>query len=282
VTFRTCIDDLVFPECPRWHDGLLWFSDTREGRVVAYDPATDTAATAAQHDAAIAGLGFLPDETLLVVSSYDRRLLRSEPSRLVGYADLSGLVQFPVNDLIVDSRGRAYVGGFGFDLFAGETMAPSALLLVERGGAPVRVVAEDLHFPNGMAISADGRTLIVAETFAARLTAFTIAEDGSLCDRRLFADLAGVAPDGICLDEEGAVWVASPRTGLVRLHEGGVVTDRIGMDDRPPYACVLGGPDRRTLFVCTGNSAPVAGPAGTERPGRIEAMVVPVAGAGLP
>jgi sugar lactone lactonase YvrE len=182
--------------------------------------------------------------------------------------------------MVVDGQGRAYIGNFGFDFLEKERVRPTVLVLVTPDGA-TRVVADDLLFPNGCVITSDGRTLIVGETWAKRLTAFTIAPDGSLGERRVWAQLELAAPDGICLDAEGAIWMASPISGeVLRVREGGTVTHRIPVDTQG-IACMLGGPERRTLFIL---SAPVTRPekARALKLGRIETAVVDVPGAGVP
>jgi sugar lactone lactonase YvrE len=278
-TPRILLDGLRFPEGPRWHEGRFWFSDMHAGEVIAVS-LEGKAETIVRVEGEPSGLGWLPDGRLLVVSMQDRRLLRLDPEGLVEVADLSSLASFHCNDMVVDGKGRAYVGNFGFDLHAGEKPRPANLILVHPDGR-TEIVAEDLHFPNGSVITPDGRTLIVGESFGGRLTAFTIAEDGTLHDRRVWAQLESAVPDGICLDAEGAVWVASPvgERQVLRVREGGEVTDRIGLE-QTPFACMLGGPDRRTLFICT---APDSHPEKTlTRGGRIEIVRVDVAGAGLP
>ncbi len=275
---RTLLDGLRFPEGPRWHDGRLWFSDMHAGRVLAVDldGKVETIATVPQQPS---GLGWLPDGRLLVVSMQDQKLLRLDPDGLVEAADLSGVATHFCNDMVVDARGRAYVGNFGFDLHAGQSPVGTKLALVDPDGR-VRVAAEDLLFPNGTVITPDGRTLIVGESFGARLTAFDVAEDGSLSGRREWARMERAVPDGICLDAEGCIWVASPIGGhVLRLREGGEVTHRIEVEHEA-FACMLGGPERRTLFLCT---AAESDPAKTgDRRGRIECVEVEVPGAGLP
>jgi len=230
----------------------------------------------------VSGLGWLPDGRMLIVSMNDRRLLRREPDgRLVQHADLSAIASFHCNDMVVDARGRAYVGNFGWNIFSEDPQAPARMARVDPDGS-VTVAAEDLIFPNGTVITDDGRTLIVGETFAGRLTAFDIADDGTLSNRRLWAALpAGAVPDGCCLDAEGAIWVASPPTNdAIRIFEGGRVAERL-VADRGVYACMLGGADRRTLYLLTSRgSEPEQCKA--ERSGRIEAANVEVPGAGLP
>jgi sugar lactone lactonase YvrE len=276
---RVLLDGLRFPEDPRWRDGRLWFSDMHDGRVLALSP-DGGLETVAVLDDEPSGLGWLPDGRLLVVSLNARKLLRREADgRLVEHADLSAVLPFKANDMVVDARGRAYVGNFGFDLNAGEPAVATTMALAHPDGR-VELAAQDLSFPNGTVITPDGRTLVVGETFAARLTAFDVADDGTLSGRRVWAQLEKAVPDGICLDAEGAIWVASPVSkGVLRVREGGAVVDRVDVETNA-YACMLGGPDRRTLFVCT---AETHDPAKTgARRGRIEAVPVAVPGAGLP
>jgi sugar lactone lactonase YvrE len=276
---RVLLDGLRFPEGPRWHDGRFWFSDMHAGRVIAV--AMDgRAETIVEVEGEPSGLGWLPDGRLLVVSMQDRRLLRLDPDGLSEVADLSPHASFHCNDMVVDAQGRAYVGNFGFDLHAKETPTGANLILVHPDGR-TEVAAKDLRFPNGAVITPDGKTLIIGETFAGCLTAFDVADDGSLHGRRLWAQLDGAVPDGICLDTEGAIWVASPigAGGVLRVREGGEVTDRIGVEHEA-FACMLGGPDRCTLFICT---APDSDPDTTgDCRGRIEIVSVRVPGAGLP
>lgn len=273
------LDGLVFPEGPRWHAGKLWFSDMHAHRVMTVDLAGH-AETIVEVPGQPSGLGWLPDGRLLVVSMTDRRLLRLDPGALAVAADLSALASFYCNDMVVDGVGRAYVGNFGFDLHARAPFRPAELILVPPDGAP-SVVARDLAFPNGCVITPDEQTLIVGESGAARLTAFTIAADGSLGGRRVWAPLEKAVPDGICLDAEGAIWVASPvGNDVLRVRAGGTVVDRVRVST-VPFACMLGGPDRRTLFVATAEThEPEMAKAG--RSGRIEVATVEVPGAGLP
>jgi sugar lactone lactonase YvrE len=263
-------EGLVFPECPRWRDGALWFSDQHDLRVARLDPASGTVETVMEVPGHPSGLGWLPDGTMLVVEMYERRVLRGDGSV---YADLSSVAPAHCNDMIVDARGRAYVGNFGFNFDEGGTPKNTVLALVDTNGA-VKVAADDLAFPNGAVITPDGATLIVGESMAARLSAFTIAADGTLTDRRVWAQMVNAAPDGCCLDPDGAIWVASPNGHQVlRIEEGGEVTDRIRIQDNQAYACWLGGDDARTLYVCT---APTHVPAETVRlrGGRIEGFAL--------
>ncbi len=273
------IDGLRFPEGPRWHEDRFWFSDMHDGKVIATSMG-GVAETIVEVAAEPSGLGWLPDGRLLVVSMRDKRLLRLDPDGLAEVADLSSYATSHCNDMVVDAKGRAYVGNFGFDLYADEKPISADMVLVHPDGR-VEIAARDLRFPNGTVITPDGKTLIVGESFGARLTAFDIAEDGTLSGRRVWAELEDYVPDGICLDEEGAIWVASPmgKGGVVRVREGGEVTGRIAVE-HDAFACMLGGPDRKTLFLCTSASSD---PAKTDaRLGRIEMVEVSVPGAGLP
>ena len=280
VSARVVADGFHFLEGPRWRDGRLWVSDMHGDRVVAVTP-DGIVEPIVDVPTQPSGLGWLPDGRLLVVSMTDRRLLRLEGGRLVVHADLSGLATFHCNDMVVDADGRAYVGNFGYDYEAGETFTPAVLGLVHPDGR-VEPAADDLAFPNGMVITPDGGTLIVAETFAHRLTAFTIAAGGQLAERRTWASLdERVFPDGICLDAAGAIWVASPLTKeAIRVREGGAVTDRVPAD-RHVIACMLGGVDRRTLFVLAATAIPRAS-ARAQRGAQILAAAVDAPGAGSP
>ena len=275
---RTLLDGLRFPESPRWHEGALWFSDMHARQVMKLHlDGRAELVTEVPNDPS--GLGWLPDGRLLVVSMQDRRLLRLDPDGLYEVADLSACAPFHCNDMVVDDQGRAYVGNFGFDLHAGGKPSATSLALVRPDGETL-VVADQLLFPNGTVITPDGETLIVGESFGARLTAFEIAPDGTLSNRRVWAQLEKAVPDGICLDAEGGIWVASPVSAeVLRVREGGVVTDRVSVQTQA-FACMLGGPERRTLFICT---AADSDPAKTDaRSGRIESVEVDVPGAGLP
>lgn len=252
MSLDVVLDGLGFPEGARWHDDSLFFSDF-EARVVRRLPAGRAPATVvAEVPGQPSGLGWDPDGALLVVSMLDRRLLRVTPGGdHEEVADLGGIATHHANDLLVDGT-RAYVGNFGYDRSGGAPPAPAALALVDVTTGAARVAAEGLHFPNGMARLGDDR-LIVAETTAQRLTSLRIADDGTLHDPHPWADIAPAAPDGIALDAEGAVWVASPPTAeVLRVAEGGRVLQRVatGPTGRTAFACALGGAAGRTLFVC--------------------------------
>ena len=226
------------------------------------------------------GLGWLPDGRMLVVSMTDRKLLRLDREGPKTVADISKLAPFHCNDMVVDAEGRAYIGNFGFDLQANEKPRGTTLVMVAPDGS-ARIVAEELMFPNGAVITADGKTLIVGETFGRKLTAFDVSADGSLKNRRVWADLGKSLPDGICLDAENAIWVACPTASeVIRVKQGGEVSERIKVET-DAFACMLGGPDGRTLFVATSaNSDPAKCIA--DRTGRIETTQVEVPRAGLP
>ena len=275
---RVLLDGLAFGEGPRWHDRQLWFSDMLAYQIMTVDLSGRTEIIV-RVPGLPSGLGWLPDGRLLVVSMTDRRLLRLDSGGLVEVADLSNLASYHCNDMVVDKQGRAYIGHFGFD-YSSQPFSPAEVILVTPDGN-ARIVAEDIAFPNGSVITPDGHTLIVAETFGACLTAFDIQPDGSLTRRRLWASTKPAMPDGICLDAEGAIWIASPLTEeVVRIQEGGQVSRRISLS-RPAFACMLGGTDLRTLFVLTAESDN-PDKARAELSGRIEIVEVDVPGAGLP
>ena len=275
------LDGLAFPEGPRWHEGRFWFSDMHAHEVVAVDldGRREVIAEVPQQPS---GLGWLPDGRLLVVSMTDRRLLRREADgTFATHADLSALASWWCNDMVVDGEGRAWVGNFGFDLFA-EQPAPrfGEIIRVDPDGTAT-VVCADARFPNGSVVTPDGGTLIVGESTGRRLRAFTIEADGSLRGDRIWADLGDNVPDGICLDAEGAVWSADPRNGVaLRVAEGGEILDRVDTG-RGCYACMLGGEDRRTLLLCTAEDSDPAVCRAT-RSGRLETVTVDVPGAGWP
>jgi sugar lactone lactonase YvrE len=246
---KRLIGGLGFPEGPRWHRGELWFSDFGD-RVVRAVGLDGSAREVVRVNERPSGLGWLPDGSLLVVSMADQRVLRVDAKGTVEHAGLSRFTRTACNDMVVDAGGNAYVGYMGFDLFASPLEPKPASLILVRPDGSASAVASDLMFPNGVVLSPDGRTLIVAETFGRRLTAFDVAPDATLSHRRVFAELPDRAPDGICLDQAGAVWVADAvGKACVRVLDGGTVTDVI-KTDRGCYACALGGPDGHTLFLC--------------------------------
>ncbi len=289
TTARVLAGGLHFGEAPRWHDGVLWFSDFFDYAVKTVDLDGHIAVKLSMADRP-SGLGWMPDGSMLIVSMTARALLRLDQGRLALHADLSGIATFHCNDMVVDAVGRAYVGNFGFDLDTNEINGTLAEVLATHAGATiarvdpdgsVHAAADGLMFPNGTVITPDGRTMIVAESFANRLTAYDIADDGSLSNRRLWADLGTRTPDGICLDADGAIWVANPIINeCFRVGEGGDILDVIETDNRC-FACMLGGPDRRTLFMLTSRYS-LAVEAAVHRTGNVLVADVDVPGAGLP
>src|SRR4051812_22577089 len=267
---RTVLDGMSYLECPRWHKGRLYVSDFYTQRVVAVDlDGGGEAETVAAVPGQPSGVGGMPDGTMLVVSMRDRRVLRvSDSGEPEVHADLSELAPWHLNDMVVDAEGRAYVGNFGFDIMAGATIRSTCIVRVDPDGTAA-VAAGDLRFPNGTVIFPDGRTLVVAETLAARLTAFDVGDDGSLANRRVWAQIGeaaetddmgeliaagGVAPDGIALDAEGAIWAADALGGrVIRVREGGEVVEEIA-PGTGVFACGLGGADGRTLVMCAAPS----------------------------
>ena len=259
-----------FGEGPRWFEGLLWFSDMLGEAVHTVNLEGDVTTLAL---AAPSGLGFRPDGSLLIASTERRALLSYDGETVEAVVDLSGIVPASIGDMVVDDRGRAYVGSQAFEGGVIARVDPDDT---------VTVVAEHLDFPNGMVITPDGATLIVAESVGRRLTAFTIGSDGSLSDRRVFADGLDGPPDGITLDADGGVWAAMTLAHqFERIVEGGNVTDRIDMGDRTAIACTLGGPERRTLFLLSSTDAYPQRLAGTQL-SRLDAITVDIPGAGLP
>jgi len=289
------IDGYTFLEAPRWHDGRLWLSDFYTRKVIAVTPGGDVEDIASVPQQP-SGLGWLPDGTLLVVSMRDRKLLRLDGGELVEHADLSATTGGHVNDMVVDGRGRAYVGDFGFDLMGGAPFRTSNITRVDPDGT-VSVAAEDLLFPNGSVITPDGSTLIVDETFGNRISAFDISSDGSLGPRRDWADFgalpdtddvgeliaaAVIGPDGNCIDADGAVWVADAiHHRVVRVAEGAEILEEISTGDEGVYACMLGGDDGRTLYSCVAPNFDERERSST-RLGRLVATTVDVPHAGTP
>ncbi|MHA2394643.1 MAG: SMP-30/gluconolactonase/LRE family protein [Promethearchaeota archaeon] len=269
------LEGLIFPEGLRWHDEKLWFSDMNARKVMTVD-LQGNAETIIEMEDSPSGLGWLPDGTLLIVSMDDERLMRLDPDGLKEFADLSSLATFRCNDMVVDKKGRAYVGNFGFD-FQTEQFNPAEIILVTPEGN-AHIVADNLAFPNGTVITPDDKTLIIAESFGNKLTAFDILKDGLLDGRRIWANLKSMVPDGICLDAEGGIWFASPGSGKVfRVLEGGKVTHEVKVSSQA-YACMLGDIDRCSLFVATSTAFDQ-----TDRiEGRIEIVRVEIPGAGLP
>jgi sugar lactone lactonase YvrE len=289
-TTRVLADGLYFGEGPRWHDGRLWLSDFYAHAVKSVSLAGDLR-TEFEIDDQPSGLGWMPDGSMLIVSMTKRQLLRRTPDGTIAvHADLGHIATFHCNDMVVDSRGGAYVGNFGFDLDA-EMAArgvqsvlashPTAKLAYVAPDGTTRVAADDMHFPNGPVITPDGKTLILGETFGAVLTAFDIGPEGELSNRRVWAPTAPAVPDGICLDADGAIWVANPvAPQCLRIAEGGEVLEVIDTG-KPCYACMLGGDDGKTLFMLTAAGSD-SGEAAKVRTGKILVATVDAGRAGLP
>jgi sugar lactone lactonase YvrE len=279
---QTLLTGIAFGESPRWHDGRLWFSDWGAQEVLAVDLEGNSEVTVRVGFPSFPMcIDFLPDGRLLIVSASDGLLLRREPdASLVAHADLSSLSEHPWNDIVVDGRGNAYVNNIGFD-FPGGEFAPGILALVTPDGS-TREVAGGVAFPNGMAVTPDNSTLILAESYASKLTAFDIAVDGSLSNRRVWAHLDGGVPDGICLDAEGAVWYGDvPNKRCVHVGEGGEVLNAIDLD-RGCFACMLGGGDRRTLFMVAQEWGGPASIDGGQRTGQLLSVQAPAPSVGWP
>jgi sugar lactone lactonase YvrE len=275
------ITGIAFGESPRWHDGRLWFADWGAQELIAVDLEGRSEVVVRVPSFPFC-VDWLPDGRLLIVSARDRLLLRREPDgSLATHADLSGLSDYPWNEIVVDGRGTAYVNNIGFEFPCGE-FAPGTVALLTPDGS-VRQVADGVAFPNGMAVTPDNSTLIVAESYANKLTAFDIVEDGGLSNRRVWADLGDGVPDGLCLDAEGAVWYADvPNKRCVRVREGGEVLQTIDLD-RGCFACMLGGPDGKTLFLVTQEWRGMESAADEEeRTGQILTAPAPAASAGWP
>jgi sugar lactone lactonase YvrE len=294
TAIRTVADGFHFLEAPRWREGRLLASDFFLRGVFSFAADGGMQKLCDVPDQP-SGLGFLPDGDLIIVSMTDRKLLRFDGDRLSEYADLQSITPFHCNDLLVDAAGGAYVGNFGWDLSADLTVRPTNLIRVDPDGRP-RVVAEDLVFPNGMVLTPDGQTLLVAETFAARIAAYDVQPDGGLGGRRTWAAFAegpfttveaavrsGVPlPDGMALDANGHVWIGDAAgRGPSLVAEGGEIVDRIDTGDLAAYAVTLGGVDRRTLFMCAGPPMLSSDPSAEPR-ARLLAADVATPGAGRP
>ena len=286
---RTLTDGLYFGEGPRWHNGRLWFSDFYDHAVKSMDTAGRVSIEHRFEDQP-SGLGWLPDGRLLVVSMRALKVLRQEGTGFVEHADLSGLARHMCNDMVVDGNGRAWVGNFGFDLDAELSRRGVASVVAEHPSTnlvrvdpdgSVHLAAREMHFPNGTVITPDGKTLVVGETLASCLTAFDILADGSLANRREWAALGQRAPDGICLDADGNIWVANAvAPECVLIAPGGEVLQVVATSQNC-YACMLGGDDGRDLYAVTALTSH-HDVAAVERTGKIETARVKTPGAGWP
>ena len=280
---RTLVDGGTFFEGPRWHDGRWWVSDFYRHVVLSFAEDGTGVREELTVDEQPSGLGWLPDGSLVVVSMLDQRLLRrsrdGEVTELASFGEHCG---GPANDMVVDGAGHAYIGNFGFDLMANERARRANLVRVDPDGT-VAVVAENLEFPNGSVVTPDGSTLIVGETTGSRYTAFTIAGDGSLRDRRVWAELPGVSPDGCALDADGRIWCADASGArCVLVEEGGRIVDEIAAPEgHGVFACMLGGSDRRTLLQCCAPDF-LPEPRRASRDAVLVAIDVGVPGAGWP
>ena len=286
-----------FIEGPRWRNDRLYVSDIFNKKVLTVDPAGNVTEICTVPNFP-SGLGFAPDGSLLIVSQADRRVLRWTGSELQEWADLSGLLPFMCNDMLVDDKGRAYVGNYGFDSDEDPTTRPTAIALVQPDGS-ASIAADDLAFPNGTVLSPDGRTLYVAETYGARISAFDVAPDGSLSNRRIWASFSDkwfdtiedakrggvILPDGMALDAEGALWMGDAGgRGAVRVAEGGEILDRVDTGNLTAYSVAFGGPDRKTLYI--GAATPLLEIVLPLRPGVTKSTIfstqVAVPGVGMP
>jgi sugar lactone lactonase YvrE len=275
---RTLMTGIAFGESPRWHDGRLWFSDWGAHEVIAVD-LEGTSEVVERVDAFPFSIDWLPDGRLVVIAG-SALLRRDSDGALVTHADLGGLSEHAWNEIVVDGRGNAYVNCIGFD-FPGGEFAPGTIAVVTPDGV-ARQVADGVAFPNGMAVTPDGATLIVAESYGKRLTAFDIAADGGLSNRRVWADLGDGVPDGICVDAQGAVWYADvPNRRCARVREGGEVLVTVELD-RGCFACALGGADGTTLFIVAREWRGTTSEGDGARTGQVVMAQAPAPGAGWP
>ncbi len=279
---RVLLSGLAVGESPRWHDGRLWLCNWGRQEVIAVDADGHSEVALRVQTTIPFSIDWDLDGNLLVVAGQERLLLRREPDgSMVTHVDLTGLSDRAWNEIVVDGRGTAYVNGSGFDLMTGEPFAPGLIAAVFPDGA-ARQVADGVAFPNGMAVTPDNRTLILAESYGRRLTAFDIAPDGDLVNRRVWADLGDGTPDGICIDTEGAVWYADvPNQRCARVVEGGEVTHTVPLD-RAAFACMLGGEDGRTLFIVAAEWAGPETMGGERQTGQVLAVTAPAPHAGWP
>ncbi|MFK0693030.1 SMP-30/gluconolactonase/LRE family protein [Mesorhizobium sp. IMUNJ 23033] len=279
---RIVMNGLAFGESPRWHDGRLWLCNWGTGEIIAVDAEGNSEVVLTVPAALPYSIDWLPDGRLLVVSGREGLLLRREPDgTLVTHADLRPLSKSPWNEIVVDGRGNIYVNGGGPAPAPGEHFGPGTIVLITPDGT-IRQVAENIAFANGMAVTPDNKTLIVAESHANRLTAFDIGGDGGLANRRVWADLGNGFPDGISLDAEGAVWYADvPNRHCVRVREGGEVLQTIVVD-RGCFACMLGGPDGKTLFIVAAEWRGFEHMISDARTGQVLSVEAPAPGAGWP
>jgi len=277
---RGVLDGGRYFEGPRWHADRLWFVDCMERTLLSVAPSGERDLHARFEDDTPCGLGVLPDGRIVVLTMFRKRLMIYADGQLSLYADLAGVATGTIDDMIVDGLGRAYVGDLGFDLPPPPDRGPVGRILLVLPDGTARVVADGLRFPNGIAISADNRRLVVAEMDGHCLAEYDIAADGRLDFRRRFGTLR--APDGICLDREGAVWAASFDEGaFIRCDRDGIELQRIEVAGRRAIACVTGGPERQTLFCFSAATSPEDLRRGRSS-ARIEAIDLGIPGAGYP
>lgn len=260
------VTGLTFSEGPRFYNGYFWFSDFFSKRVLKAGIDSGEVETVCQLDDQPSGLGWLPDGRLLVVSMLNRKVYCLENNgELTEHADLNPIATYHCNDMLVDKAGRAYVGNFGGNLsalakkYGRETLKnmelPTAVIACIEPDGNVKVVAENMVFPNGTVLTNNGKTMVIAETYGNRLTAFDVEDDGTLVNRRVWAQFENIYPDGICIDSEGAIWVSNPIESMVyRVKEGGEITDKV-QTSQYCYAVALGGKEGRTLYCCTAQTS---------------------------
>jgi sugar lactone lactonase YvrE len=280
MTLRRVLEGGRYFEGPRWHAGRLWFVDCMERTLLSLSPSGEREQHATFDDDTPCGTGILPDGRLVVLTMYRKRLMTYADGRLSLYADLSGIASGTIDDMIIDGLGRAYVGDLGFDMPPPpDRGAPGRIILVMPDGA-ARVVAEGLRFPNGIAVSADNSRLVVAEMDGACLADYDIEPNGDLKFRGRFGSMK--SPDGICLDQQGAVWVAAfEEDAFIRLDRSGRELQRIEVPGRRALACTLGGAERKTLF-CLSAATSYEELRQRKSSSRIDVVDVEIAGTGYP
>lgn len=278
---QTLLTGLAFGESPRWHKGRLWFSDWEAHEIVSVDLKGNRETISLPFKSFPFSIDWLPDGRLLIISISEGLLRQGPNGSLVSHADLSSLSVKGWNEIVVDGRGNIYINAINFDLMSGEQFKPGVIILISSDGS-VRQVADGVAFPNGMVVTPDNATLIVSESYGNKLTAFDIAADGSLSNRRVWAETGEDHPDGICLDAEGAIWygdVGNKR--CVRIREGGEILDTINLD-QGCFACMLGGKDEKTLFMVTKEWQSVKKTSNTTQTSQVVMTEAPAAGAGWP
>lgn len=280
LTLSPFLSDLGFAEGPRWHDGALWFSDIVQHRVMQVTPQGELSIVV-EIQGEPSGLGWLPDGSLLIVSMEEHNVLRWQNGQLKHYCHTAPISRAKLNDMVVDKHGRAYVSNLGFD-YEQEPPRTTNIVFIDEKGQP-HVAAADIHCPNGMALNAPCDRLYVGQSASREILEFRIGDNGALLDRKVFATLPkGCMSDGICLDAEEGLWIASPVSReFLRIERGGQVSHRISTGERHAIACVLGGENRQTLYCATAATMSLKA-AHTSRDGRIETAQVEIPGVGTP